>query len=59
MMILAIVFGAVLTFGGLWISYVLDLASGATIVLLGGATLLLSFGVKKIWNVWAGKRNAI
>jgi len=48
MMILAIVFGALLTFGGLWLSYVLDLASGATIVLLGGAVLLSSFGVTRI-----------
>jgi zinc transport system permease protein len=59
MMILAIVFGAVLTFGGLWISYVLDLASGATIVLLGGVALLISFGINKIRNLWACKRNAI
>jgi zinc transport system permease protein len=56
MMILAIVFGVVLTFGGLWISYVLDLASGATIVLLGGAILLISFGIKKIRSVWIHKR---
>ena len=48
MMVLAIIFGIVLTFGGLWISYALDLASGATIVLLGGAALLVSFGVKKM-----------
>jgi zinc transport system permease protein len=48
MMILAIIFGIILTFGGLWISYALDLASGATIVLLGGAALLVSLGVKKI-----------
>lgn len=48
MMILAIAFGVVLTFGGLWLSYLLDLASGATIVLLGGAALLSSFGVSKI-----------
>jgi zinc transport system permease protein len=57
-MILAIVFGAVLTFGGLWISYVLDLASGATIVLLGGVALLISFGINKIRDVWAHKRDA-
>jgi zinc transport system permease protein len=58
MMILAILFGAVLTFGGLWISYVLDLASGATIVLLGGFALLISFGINKIRHIWANKRNA-
>lgn len=48
MMLLAIAFGVGLTFGGLWLSYVLDLASGATIVLLGGATLLVVFAVKGI-----------
>jgi len=57
-MVLAIIFGAVLTFGGLWISYVLDLASGATIVLLGGVALLISFGINKIRSLWAHKRNA-
>jgi zinc transport system permease protein len=55
MMILAIVFGAFLTFGGLWISYVLDLASGATIVLLGGVALFCTFGVKKFRQRWAKK----
>ncbi|MFC1987896.1 metal ABC transporter permease [Chloroflexota bacterium] len=58
MMVLAITFGVLLTFGGLWLSYVLDLASGATIVLLGGAALLSSFGVMKIRNVWVRKGNA-
>lgn len=57
MMILAIIFGIVLTFSGLWISYVLDLASGATIVLLGGVALLISFGISKIRNLWANRIN--
>jgi zinc transport system permease protein len=57
MMILAIVFGAVLTLGGLWLSYVLDLASGATIVLLGGAALLVVFVVKKLRSLRAHSRN--
>jgi zinc transport system permease protein len=48
MMVLSILFGALLTFGGLWLSYVLDLASGATIVLLGGISLFVSFGINKI-----------
>jgi zinc transport system permease protein len=56
MMILSIVFGAVLTFGGLWLSYVLDLASGATIVLLGGVALFISFGVNKIRRLRMVKR---
>jgi zinc transport system permease protein len=56
MMVLAIVFGAVLTFGGLWLSYVLDLASGATIVLLGGVVLLGTFGVNKLRKMRAPKQ---
>lgn len=57
MMLLAIAFGVLLTFGGLWLSYVLDLASGATIVLLGGAALLSSFGITRIRKWWTEKRN--
>jgi zinc transport system permease protein len=57
MMILAIIFGIALTFGGLWISYVLDLASGATIVLLGGVALMVTFGFRKIHSIWARKAN--
>jgi zinc transport system permease protein len=48
MMILATVYGAAFTFGGLWLSYVLDLASGATIILLSGTVLLASFGFSKL-----------
>jgi zinc transport system permease protein len=57
MMLLAIAFGILLTFGGLWLSYVLDLASGATIVLLGGAALLVSFTVNGIRRRRAEKRD--
>jgi zinc transport system permease protein len=57
MMLLAIAFGALLTFGGLWLSYVLDLASGATIVLLGGVALLSSFGITRIRRWRTEKRN--
>lgn len=45
MMLLAVLFGMLFTFGGLWISYVLNLASGATIILLSGLVLLLSYAV--------------
>ena len=57
MMVLAIVFGIVLTFGGLWLSYVLDLASGATIVLLGEAVLLITFGINRIRKWRTEKRD--
>lgn len=46
-MLLAILFGMIFTFGGLWLSFELDLASGATIILLGGMLLLISFGWSK------------
>jgi zinc transport system permease protein len=50
MMVLAVVFGMVFTFGGLWISYVLNLASGATIILLSGLALLLTYVVTGLRN---------
>ncbi len=48
MMLLAILFGAILTFGGLWVSYLLDLASGATIILLSGIAMLIIIGVSRL-----------
>ncbi len=43
MMMLAVIFGMIFTFGGLWISYILNLASGATIILLSGLALLSTY----------------
>jgi zinc transport system permease protein len=48
MMLLAILVGAVFTFSGLWLSYLLDLASGATIILVSGTVLFISFGIAKL-----------
>ncbi len=48
MMLLAILFGALFTFGGLWLSYVLDLASGATIIIFSGVVLLAYFGFSRL-----------
>jgi zinc transport system permease protein len=48
MMLLAILFGIAFTFGGLWLSYELDVASGATIILLGGTVLLAHSGLSTI-----------
>lgn len=42
MMFLSILLGIVFTICGLWLSYVLDLASGATIILVLGVAFLLS-----------------
>ena len=48
MMALSVLFGMAFTFGGLWLSFVLNLASGATIILLSGIVLLTSYGVKSV-----------
>ena len=48
MMLLAILLGIVFTFSGLWLSYLLDLASGATIILVSGLALFTSFGVSRL-----------
>jgi zinc transport system permease protein len=50
MMLLAIIFNIIITFGGLWLSYQMDLASGATIVIFGGVILFAVIGFKKIKN---------
>jgi len=50
MMMLAVLFGMIFAFGGLWISYILNLASGATIILLSGLVLLMTY-------IAAGLRN--
>ena len=48
MMLLSIIFGFIFTLGGLWLSYELSLPSGATIILLGGTILAISFGISKL-----------
>jgi zinc transport system permease protein len=48
MMILSILFGFIFTLGGLWLSYELKLPSGATIILLGGTLLAVTFGASKL-----------
>jgi len=52
MMLLAILFGEAFTFGGLWLSYELDVASGATIILLSGTVLLGYSGLSMIHSKW-------
>lgn len=47
LIISSIVTGIILTLTGLWISYLLDLPSGATIILLLALVFLLSFFIKK------------
>ena len=47
MMLLAVLFSLVFTFGGLWLSYALNLASGATIILLTGTVFLAYLGISR------------
>ncbi|CAB1085363.1 Zinc ABC transporter, permease protein ZnuB [Olavius algarvensis Delta 1 endosymbiont] len=49
MMILSSLLSAVFTVSGLWLSYVLNLTSGATIILVAGFGFLLSFGLDYLW----------
>lgn len=46
LMIFATICGALFSLGGLWLSYVLDLRSGATIVALAGAVYLVGLCVR-------------
>jgi zinc transport system permease protein len=48
MMLLSVLFGFLFTLGGLWLSYVLKLPSGATIILLSGLILAITFGISKL-----------
>jgi zinc transport system permease protein len=48
MMLLAILIGVFFSLGGLWLSYQLNLASGATIILFGGVMLGTVFGLTGI-----------
>ena len=50
-MLLSVIFGIIFSFAGLWISYELDLPSGATIILLSGTVLILSFGISRLINM--------
>ena len=48
MMVLASILGVIFTATGLWLSYFLNLTSGATIILVAGAAYLLSLAVKSL-----------
>lgn len=48
LIISSIVIGVILTIAGLWLSYLLNLASGATIIILLAIIFFLSFFAKKI-----------
>ena len=48
MMVLASILGMSFTTAGLWLSYWLNLTSGATIILVAGSTYLLSMAVRPL-----------
>ncbi len=48
MMLLSVLFGVICAVGGLWLSYELDLASGATIVLVSGVLFLVSLAFSRL-----------
>ena len=50
MMFLSVLFGIVFAVLGLWLSYVLDLASGATIVLVSAIAFVITFGLRALLN---------
>lgn len=49
MMLLSIILGILFTFCGLWLSAVLNLASGATIILVAGTGFLISLPLRARW----------
>jgi zinc transport system permease protein len=48
MMLLAVALGIGFTFGGLWLSYLVDLPSGATIILVSGGVFLVTLGFLRL-----------
>jgi zinc transport system permease protein len=50
MMILASVLGVAFNVAGLWLSYLLNLTSGATIILVSGLAYLVSIGVSRLMH---------
>lgn len=55
MMLLSVGFSFLFTFGGLWLSFVLNLASGATIILLSGVVFLGVLGLSWLLNRTKGR----
>jgi zinc transport system permease protein len=59
MMLLSILIGVIFTMGGLWLSYTLDLPSGATIIIFGGALIIISYIITGIRNNYRRKATVI
>jgi zinc transport system permease protein len=50
MMVLSTILGVAFTLSGLWLSYLFDLSSGATIILVAGAVFFLSYVIDLLGN---------
>jgi len=48
MMLMSVLLGTVFTTSGLWFSYIFDMASGATIILVSGISYLFSLGYRSL-----------
>jgi zinc transport system permease protein len=59
MLLLSILIGVIFTMGGLWLSYTLDLPSGATIIIFGGALIIISYIITGIRNNYRRKATVI
>ena len=57
-MLLSVVLGLLFSFGGLWLAYEVDWPSGATIILLSGTVLILSFAQSRLSRFWRERRAA-
>ncbi|MFY9121182.1 MAG: metal ABC transporter permease [Syntrophomonadaceae bacterium] len=58
MMVLSMVLSAIFTMGGLFISYIFDLPSGATIILLSALGFLLGNLLADLQSKWAANRTS-
>ena len=57
-MIYAVLLGCVFCIAGLWISYSMNIASGASIVILSGSCYLLSWAARSVYRKYKRKRIA-
>ena len=49
MMVLSSLLSAIFSVSGLWLSYALNLTSGASIILVAGFVFMVSFGLERLW----------
>lgn len=54
MMAMSCVLGIIFTSGGLWISYVFDMTSGAIIIFLAGVCFFISMGIERLMGMRGG-----